>query len=791
MARDPDAKHRRLAAIVFTDIVGYSAIVNRDEAAGARALDRQRRVVRRRIAEFGGREIETAGDSFLLEFASAYAALRAIALIQRDLAEVPASAESDPPVQLRASLHVGEITHRRGEVFGDVVNIAARLLPLASPGGLALSAVALDAMRGRLPMSPRTLGPCQLKNIAEPVEVLVFDARALAELPIEAPSLNPDAGNRGRWRLPVVKLAAAAAAAALALLVGGLVVDRYLGASPGAEAVDATDAGREANGLPRIAVLPFSTFSSGADDSLLAAGLQDSVLTNLARSDQLRVISRTTMLAYREPAGRRISDIAAELDADTVVEGSLSRVGDRLIVQVQLIDGRRDQHLWAAEYERRIDDLFGVQREIARDIASAIAVQFTQAQQREVDRPTTLDIGAWTAYQRALDLHASRVAQRNVEEANDEALARDPDFALAWVLRAELHVARYHEADDRSIDRLAAARDALARAAQLQPDLPELHRGWGLYYADGRFDLDAAVPEYEAALRAIPSDVRTLAALAAAYRQKGRLDDALQLARRVVELAPRDRTAHVELITTLEVMRRFRQAESVLDRFARIDGESRAIPALRARLALARGDADAIRRWMTDIDFAPTLERFHYYLGEFDAAIGEVARQPEWQTGEHGADAYPVASNLAALHWLKGDADTARRHAREVVERLARHDGATDPAPWDRQLALAQARAILGERDAARMLLDAVLQPGCCDNPTTRADLLAPAAATRVMLGDHGEAIALLEQLLSAPAFSASGYVALDPAFRPLHDEPAFIAMLERARMRETEIDHR
>ncbi|WP_439640596.1 adenylate/guanylate cyclase domain-containing protein [Nevskia sp.] len=767
MARDPDAKHRRLAAIVFTDIVGFSAIVNRDEAAGARALDWQRRIVRRQLAIFGGREIETAGDSFLLEFASPYAGLRCIAAIQRALRVTPPASADDAPVLLRASLHVGDVAHRGREVFGDAVNVSARLLPLSPPGGLALSGAALAQLHGRLPVTPDALGECRLKNIADPVPVWVFSAEALDVLPLASPSVNPEAGNRPRFDR---RRLAASVAAVLVLIAAAALL-------PGYRAGPAT---RESGAPLRIAVLPFASFSSGRDDGLLASGLQDSILTNLARIDRLRVISRTSVEPYRDPGRRKLKEIAQELEVDSIIEGSLQRDGERLMVQVQLIDAATDHHVWAQSYERQVTDLFGVQSAIARDVAQAVRQRFTVTQQRAVDAVPTASVAAWTRYQQALAARDERRLEPALA-AVAEALTMDPAFALAHVLQAELHVQAFHAATDRSDQRLLAARQALIRAAELNPDLPELHRGWGAYYAHGRFDLDAAIAEYETALRQLPNDVLTLGALGDAYRQRDRLDEALLLQRRAAEMAPRSKAALIDVVTTLELLHRIDAADAVVDRLARVDGDSQPVLVYRARLALARGDLARVRQLLPRITYAPALERFHYYLGEFDEAIDQVRRQPEWQTGDAGGDAYPALSNLAALYWLKGDRATAARHARQAIALLEARLGNGDPAAWDQIVTQATNHALLGEATTARTLADTALREYCCGNPMTSGDILGPLAGVYAVLGDKSTAIALLARLLDGHSVITSAYVRNDPFYASLRDEPAFKALVDRA----------
>lgn len=777
MLRDRDAKNRRLAAIVFTDIVGFSALVNRDEALGARALDLQRRVVRRHVTAFGGREIETAGDSFLLEFASTFAALRCVVAIQRALRREPPPAAGDPPVRLRASIHLGDIEHRGREVFGDGVNIAARLLPFSPEGGLAASDQVHAQIRHRLPVAGRSLGVQDLKNIRHPVEIVVFDAEALDSIPVDVeapPAVRTTAFARDGWlrRLALGFVGAVA-------IVGAVLALR-------ASALPRLEPHLAAATAPRrIAVLPFASFSKGEGDALLADGLQDSILTNLARMGDLRVTSRTSVAGYRDTATRKLKDIATDLGVDALIEGSLQRQGDRIMVQVQLIDGATDQHLWAQTYERRVDDLFEVQSAVAREVAGAVKVSLNEGTRRLIDvRPTT-SVEAWAEYERAQALLDRDYTHRQeVEVAVDRALALDPGFALAHVLKADLHSWSYFSDADRSETRLAAAKRELIRAGELQPDLPELHRGWGNYYYRGRRDLDAAAAEYETALKLMPNDAATLTAMGALYQQQDKLAEALAYQRRAVELDPRSMPSYLAAMSTLELMRNYDGAGRLLDALAKVEPKSQVIPIYRARLALARGDAAEARRQLPQISYAPALEKLAYYLGDVDEVIRQIKRQPEWQDSHSGAAPYPSLASLASALWIKGDTAGARKYFGEAAALIEKELAKPDPAQWDQRATLAMAYAVLGRRDAARALIERVEREDCCADTASRSDVLAGIAATNLALGDMPKAIAALDRQLSEPGVISWAMVAADPAYRSLRDQPAFVAMLDRARQR-------
>ena len=771
MARDRDARHRRLAAIVFTDIVGYSALVNRDEAMGARALDLQRRIVRRLVRRFGGREIETAGDSFLLEFASPFAALRSVIAIQRELVDARARPD-DPPVQLRASLHVGDVAHRGREVFGDTVNVAARLMPLSPPGGIALSDQAWLVLRARVAEDARSLGRCELKNIRHAVEVFVLEPAQVQALPADAGEVLERLRGwalLGSRQLPAV-------AGALLLLVGGSLLAWKLGARI------------ETDHHRRIAVLPFSSFSSSSDDAPLASGLQDSILTNLARAGELRVISRTSVTGYRDTATRKLRQIASELEVDAIVEGSVQRSGDRLLVQVQLIDADNDQHLWAQSYDRRIDDLFDVENEVSREVARAVKVRLTEPDTALADSRPTTSIEAYGEYQRALDLYDGDPAHDEAARAAvKRALEIDPKFALAHLLQSRLHLAAYYKNLDRSEARLALAKRELIQTAELQPQLPELHRGWGLYYYYGPHDLQAAAAEFEAALRLMPNDEDSLTAVSRVYQEQDRLGDALLNQRRAIEIAPKSIDTYVWLEMTLELMRDYEGALQLIDRAQTVEPDNVFMKIARPRvLLISSGDFTKIQPLLKDLDGYPrVLEQFAYYAGDLDEAMRQLRREPEWQGSTIGAASYPSIAAMAWYRWLKGEHEAAREDFRRAAVLLEEALRKPDPAPADQLSTLALSYAALGRADEARQLITRVRRDYCCRNPMSRGDTLTAIAQVEMLLGEPDAAIAELEQILRGSSMLSWHAIALDPAWKQLRSRPSYVAMIEGARRRE------
>jgi len=469
---------RRLAAIVFTDIVGYSAIVHGDEALGAKLLDRHRAVVRRLVPDHDGREVETAGDSFLLEFDSALNAVQAVLAIQMALAADPVR----PRVVLRASVHLGDVEHRDGEVFGDGVNIAARLLPHSPEGGLALSAPVLSLIRQRLPLAARSIGTPPLKNIADPVEIYVVDA-------------------------------------------------------PGSFAGATGQFAAQRDEAPRVSVcvLPFTNISGDPEQEYFSDGITEDIITDLSKVSALAVVSRNTSFTFKGKA-TDIKQIARQLKVSHVLEGSVRKQAQRVRITAQLIRADDDSHIWAERYDRDVSDIFALQDEISAAIVKALKLHLMPSEKKKIEARSTTNAGAYKYYLMARHFRATfnsrhyplivRLCQRAVEI--------DPNYARAWALMA-VGRALLDLDGVKGSNGMAEAE----RALSIDPDLAEgLAAKARVLYTLGRFD------EAEAAIfRALdlePDSYDVHATAGRIYIAMKRWDDAIRHLLRVADIAEND-----------------------------------------------------------------------------------------------------------------------------------------------------------------------------------------------------------------------------------------------------------
>jgi TolB-like protein/thioredoxin-like negative regulator of GroEL len=398
-----------------------------------------------------------------------------------------------------------------------------------------------------------------------------------------------------------------------------------------------------------IAVLPFENLSKDEENAFLAGGVQDEILTDLARVADLKVISRTSVMKYATGTERNLREIAKALGVSHVVEGTVQRAGDRVRVSAQLIDARNDTHLWAGHYDRDVADVFAIQTEIARQITDQLRAKLSPAEKAAIAEPPTADLVAYALYIKANDLAwglawndwegAEKSLNRKVELL-EKATQRDPNFALAYCALAktqcDLFLATGAELSDVSRTRLGLAKKAADAALRVRPDLGEAHIELARYYfcAD---DLDRARDELTITRRKLPNNSEALYIAARIDRRQNRWDDSLANFQKAGELDPRNTEAAFWCRDTYFEMRRYNELEQLLAKNA-ADGtlQDPWTELWLAMIKLAKGDPVAAQALLAQVplDFSPTQwiweTRFNaaLYLRDYDAANRVIAATP-------------------------------------------------------------------------------------------------------------------------------------------------------------------
>ncbi|MCH6563268.1 MAG: hypothetical protein IH800_12735 [Myxococcales bacterium] len=533
---DSEGVERRLAAILSADAVGYSRLMARDEVAALRTLTAYLDEMRLLIGQHRGREVGSAGDSLLAEFPSALEATRCAVEIQRVLRARNTGVPSDRKMEFRIGVHMGDVMVKGEQIYGDGVNIAARLEGLTDPGGISISGEVHGQVGNKLDLAYEDLGEQSLKNIPQPVRVysVQTDTAAAARRAKRPPT------HRIRRTGPV----AAAVALAIGLASAGLWQLTHQSEPQTAASVDVED--DRVLALPRgpaIAVLPFTNMSGDPDQEYFADGLTEDILTGLSRFSQLRVIGRNTTFRYKGQA-LDIRELGRELDVRYVLEGSVRRSATEIRVTAQLVDASSDTQLWAETYDRELtaSNLFAIQDDISERVVATIADAFGIIARTGLAEARTSETESLSAYECVLRAYAytalhTAAAHLQARGCLERAVTEDPDYVdalaqLAYLYREEFH----HGFNPRagSLDRaLALARRAVEldptnQAAQLA--LAQVH--WS------RHELDGFFPAADRAVALNPNEAKTLASVGLSTTLAGRWDRGAALIRQAIALNP-------------------------------------------------------------------------------------------------------------------------------------------------------------------------------------------------------------------------------------------------------------
>lgn len=469
---------RRLAAILSADVVGYSRLMREDETATLAAVRALRiDLLDPCLAAHAGRIVKTAGDGFLIEFASAVDAVEAGIDIQRTLAETEGS------LALRIGINLGDVVIEGDDVFGDGVNVAARLEALAEPGDIYISGSIYEQVEGKIEAVFADIGAQTLKNIDRPVPVY-----ALRGTGVHTNAAPPH---------------------------------RAGGGSP-----------------PVIAVLPLTNMSSSAEDEYFSDGLTEDIITELARFRDIRVIARNSTFRYK---GRTvdIGQVGRELKARYVVEGSVRRAGDRLRITAQLIDSHSGAHLWAERYDRNMEDVFAVQDELTRTIAATLGVRLQDAALERTLAKAPADLDAYDCVLRA------RRFQTTIEEADhaeardllEQAISRDPGYASAHALLANVYLAEHRYGFNVRPDAIGRAMQMAQAAIRLDPQNAYAHCWLAIVHffrrENERFEAEA-----QRALALNSNDPEILADIGHYYAFMGQFERGCELTRHAIALNP-------------------------------------------------------------------------------------------------------------------------------------------------------------------------------------------------------------------------------------------------------------
>ncbi len=614
---------RQLAAIMFTDMVGYTALSQSNESQAMELLDRHNRLLRPFFPKYHGREVKAIGDSFLVEFESALDAIRCAVDIQSSLHDYNIASKESWKIKLRIGVHLGDVIRRDDDVFGDAVNIASRIEPISEPEGICVSQQVFDQVHNKFDLPLVSLGEKPLKNVSGLVEVY------MVQMPWEQPPPSKATGTLSH---------------------------------------------------DRIAVLPFANFSPDPNDEYFSDGITEEIISTVSGVSGLSVISRTSVMGYKGTT-KKVREIGRELEVGSVLEGSFRKAGNRIRITTQLIDAASDKHLWAQSYERDLDDVFAVQSDIARQVANALRVRILPRDQTHIEKTPTRNPEAHALYLKGRYFWNQRSKESLLEAIKEyEAATRlDPDYALAYsgiadcysVLgdhnylpyaeafsKCKEYALKAVERDDASAEAHTSLAIALTqdrasnaeaeaefeKAIELNPSYATAHH-WFAILMLFTARREAALQEALRAQKVDPLSPMIASFLGLVYDALGRYDEAERQHFRAIELQPEFLPAIGNLVGTYWRERKFADAEKQIEAYLKISKDQLIYKiASAANFALAGKEMEA-RRMMAEAEAIPDPTHlydqlrivYHLALGELDKAVGmiedEYARGADWLGG--------------------------------------------------------------------------------------------------------------------------------------------------------------
>jgi len=507
---------RRLAAIMFTDMVGYSALTQRDEGLALRLLEEHRKIVRQFLTNHKGREIDTAGDGFLVEFASALDAVRCAVEIQSTFRDMNANRPEEENILIRIGIHLGDVIHNGNQVAGDAVNVAARIEPLAPAGGICVTAQVYASVLNKVEDLFESMGLPELKNIVTPIEVYRISGL----------------GKATSASIPIRRL------------------------------------------LPkdRVAILPLTNISSDPTDEYFADGMTEELISSVSRTKGLRVIARTSVMRYKG-TNKSINEIGRELNVGSVLEGSVRKVGNKIRISVQFVDTSNEEPQWSQDYDREIEDVLEIQSSIAQKVAEALREHVLGGPIDTIQKKARRNPEAYINYLRGRQAWNQRTAESLKKAIGffEESLKIDANYSNAYTGLADSYATLAlfefmapHEAYPK-------AKEAVGQALALDPQLAEAHTSLGLIKFQYDWDWKEAEKELKEAININPNYAPAHHFYADYLKAMGRFDEALVEIEKAQELDPLSLAINTGVGHVLYLSRQFDRAIEQYKRAIELD----------------------------------------------------------------------------------------------------------------------------------------------------------------------------------------------------------------------------
>jgi len=542
-----------------------------------------------------------------------------------------------------------------------------------------------------------------------------------------------------------------------------------------------------------IAVLPFENLSDEKENAYFADGIQDDVLTNLSKIGDLKVISRTSVMPYRGK-GSNVREIGKALGVATILEGSVRRIGNRVRVNVQLINTANDEHIWAEDYDRDLTDVFAIQTDLAKKITGELQAKLSPAEKAQMERKPTENGEAYLAFVQANNLGCALEdfdKLKQSEQLYERAIQLDPNFALA-VARSSLVQSWLVHTYDPTRERREKARTLAERALQLQPDLPEAHLAVGSSYYYGDNNYDAALREFEIAQRGLPNESDAYLAIGAIQRRQGKWTESTANLEKAVSLNPKEIWPLQNLTFNYQMLRNYDMANKTIGRALALDPTALEPLEVKSRLAIAeKGDFSVAEKAFEAVKSIPMTNEQKLKTAGGRAEVFLLERK--YREGLQEAESLPddllasFSKGLGGKYYLVGFArkalhdEAGARAAFLKSKSFLEAQLKQSPDQAEIHVQLAKVLAWLGEKDSARVEAQRAteLLPESKD-AFGGPEITAGVAEVYAILGENGRTIEILDGLLNRPSSITVEILKVNPIWDPLRNDPNFQALLTK-----------
>ena len=519
---------RKLTAILSADVKGYSRLMGEDDEATVRTITAYREVINDVVQKHRGRVVDSPGDNILAEFASVIDAVSSAVKIQEELRSRNAELPEDRKMEFRIGVNLGDVIHEEERIYGDGVNVAARIESLAEAGGVCVSGTVFDQIESKLPLGYEYLGEQSVKNVSKPVRVYkaLMDPEAVGKV-VGEKKAEPRRGKR----------AALAVVTVLLLIMGGLLIWRVV--SPPLEVASVEKMTFPLPDKPSIAVLPFDNLSGDSSQDYFSDGITESIITALSNVSNLFVIARNSTFTYKgKPV--KVQEVAEDLGVHYVLEGSIQRSGDHVRITAQLIDALTGHHLWAERYDRKLSDIFALQDDITEQVTMALKVKLTEGEQARIRRRHIKNKEAYEYFLRGQEIYRTFTKENNDQARKlfEKTVALDPNSALGWNWIGWTHYrdGRFGWTDTPNKS-LALAEELAHKILAMDDSMAEVYSMLSLVYM-ARKQHDKAVAYGEKVLSLAPNFASMIANTAVIFFYSGRPEEAIELVKKAMRLSP-------------------------------------------------------------------------------------------------------------------------------------------------------------------------------------------------------------------------------------------------------------